>query len=69
MITDLYSDGKLDIIVPSFVNNLEVVEGPNGGKPEGWPLEVGQKLYSTPLLYDVDMDLHFYFYTIILLYV
>ena len=32
LITDLYSDGRKDIIVPAFVNRLEVVEGMGGAK-------------------------------------
>lgn len=30
-----YSDGKLDIVVPSFVHYLEVLEGADGDKMPG----------------------------------
>lgn len=30
LITDLYSDGRKDIVVPAFQHYLEVLEGPDG---------------------------------------
>ena len=32
LVTDLYSDGHKDVVVPAFVNYLEVLEGGNGAK-------------------------------------
>jgi hypothetical protein len=31
-----YSDGKLEVVVPSFVHYLEVLEGSDGDKLPGW---------------------------------
>jgi hypothetical protein len=56
LITDLYSDGKKDIVVPAFVHYLEVLEGPNGAKSLGWPAFHKSSVHSSPLLYDWDLD-------------
>lgn len=58
LITDLYSDGHKDIIVPSFVHYLEVVEGSNGAKARGdsWPAFHRSMVHTSPLLYDIDFD-------------
>ncbi|KAG2425141.1 hypothetical protein HXX76_013895 [Chlamydomonas incerta] len=57
LITDLHADGRRDIIVPSFVHYLEVLEGPNGGQaPGGWPAFHASSVHASPLLYDIDFD-------------
>ncbi|KAG2483409.1 hypothetical protein HYH03_017717 [Edaphochlamys debaryana] len=56
LITDLHADGRRDIIVPSFVHYLEVLEGPNGGQAVGWPAFHSSSVHASPLLYDVDFD-------------
>ncbi|XWS55564.1 hypothetical protein CRYUN_Cryun09bG0011000 [Craigia yunnanensis] len=49
-------DGKLDIVVPSFVHYLEVLEGSDGDKMPGWPAFHLSTVHSSPLLYDIDKD-------------
>ncbi|MEW5304838.1 MAG: hypothetical protein WDW36_007421 [Sanguina aurantia] len=56
LITDLYSDGQKDIIVPSFVHYLEVLEGANGAPAVGWPAFHKSTVHASPLLYDIDFD-------------
>lgn len=56
LITDLYADGRKDIIVPGFVHYTEVLEGPDGAKALGWPGFHKSTVHSNPLLYDMDSD-------------
>lgn len=56
LIADINSDGKLDIVVPSFLHYLEVLEGSDGDKMPGWPAFHQSSVHSSPLLYDIDKD-------------
>ncbi|KAL5210090.1 hypothetical protein ABZP36_005713 [Zizania latifolia] len=56
LIADINSDGKLEVVVPSFVHYLEVLEGSDGDKLPGWPAFHQSNVHSSPLLYDVDKD-------------
>lgn len=56
LITDLYSDGRKDIVVPSFVHYLEVLEAADGAKAVGWPSFHKSTVHTSPLLYDIDFD-------------
>ncbi|KAJ8899673.1 hypothetical protein K2173_019370 [Erythroxylum novogranatense] len=56
LIADINSDGKLDIVVPSFVHYLEVLEGSDGDKMPGWPAFHQSTVHASPLLYDIDKD-------------
>ncbi|KAJ4970335.1 hypothetical protein NE237_003434 [Protea cynaroides] len=56
LIADINSDGKLDIVVPSFVHYLEVLEGSDGDKMPGWPVFHQSTVHSTPILFDIDKD-------------
>lgn len=56
LIADINSDGKLEVIVPSFVHYLEVLEGSDGDKMPGWPAFHQSTVHSSPLLYDIDKD-------------
>lgn len=56
LIADINSDGKLEIVVPSFVHYLEVLEGSDGDKMPGWPAFHQSTVHSSPLLYDIDKD-------------
>ncbi|KAK7390625.1 hypothetical protein VNO78_25952 [Psophocarpus tetragonolobus] len=56
LIADINSDGKLEIVVPSFVHYLEVLEGADGDKMAGWPAFHQSTVHSSPLLYDIDKD-------------
>ncbi|KAL2337850.1 hypothetical protein Fmac_012296 [Flemingia macrophylla] len=56
LIADINSDGKLEIVVPSFVHYLEVLEGADGDKVPGWPAFHQSTVHASPLLYDIDKD-------------
>ncbi|XP_024536256.1 protein DEFECTIVE IN EXINE FORMATION 1 [Selaginella moellendorffii] len=56
LIADINGDGKLDIVVPSFVHYLDVLEGADGEKMQGWPAYHQSTVHSSPLLYDIDKD-------------
>ncbi|CAN6322030.1 unnamed protein product [Urochloa humidicola] len=56
LIADVNSDGKLEVVVPSFVHYLEVLEGTDGDKLPGWPAFHQSNAHSSPLLYDIDKD-------------
>ncbi|GLT37568.1 hypothetical protein SLA2020_118790 [Shorea laevis] len=56
LIADINSDGKLDVVIPSFVHYLEVLEGSDGDKMPGWPAFHQSTVHSSPLLYDIDKD-------------
>ncbi|KAK9134122.1 hypothetical protein Scep_013650 [Stephania cephalantha] len=56
LIADINSDGKLDVVVPSFVHYLEVLEGSDGDKMPGWPAFHQSNVHSSPLLFDIDKD-------------
>ncbi|XP_027072575.2 protein DEFECTIVE IN EXINE FORMATION 1-like [Coffea arabica] len=56
LIADINSDGKLDVVVPSFVHYLEVLEGSDGDKMPGWPAFHQSTVHSSPFLYDIDKD-------------
>ncbi|CAL1378871.1 unnamed protein product [Linum trigynum] len=56
LIADINSDGKLDVVVPSFLHYLEVLEGSDGDKMPGWPAFHQSTVHASPLLYDIDKD-------------
>jgi len=56
LITDLYSDGAKEIVVPSFVHYLEVLEASDGAAAPGWPAFHKSSTHTSPLLVDVDFD-------------
>ncbi|KAL6638178.1 hypothetical protein ACP70R_025750 [Stipagrostis hirtigluma subsp. patula] len=56
LIADINSDGRLEVVVPSFVHYLEVLEGSDGDKLPGWPAFHQSNVHSSPLLYDIDKD-------------
>ncbi|KAG1337768.1 protein DEFECTIVE IN EXINE FORMATION 1 [Cocos nucifera] len=56
LVADINSDGKLEVVVPSFVHYLEVLEGSDGDKLPGWPAFHQSTVHSSPLLYDIDKD-------------
>lgn len=56
LIADINSDGKLEVVVPSFVHYLEVLEGSDGDKLPGWPAFHQSTIHSSPVLYDIDKD-------------
>ncbi|KAH7423955.1 hypothetical protein KP509_12G082900 [Ceratopteris richardii] len=56
LVADINGDGKLEIVVPSFVHNIDVLDGSDGEKLPGWPVSHQSNLHSSPLLYDIDKD-------------
>ncbi|XP_044473503.1 protein DEFECTIVE IN EXINE FORMATION 1-like [Mangifera indica] len=56
LIADINSDGKLEVVVPSFVHYLEVLEGTDGDKMPGWPSFHQSTVHASPLLFDIDKD-------------
>eukprot|EP00250_Pteridium_aquilinum_P004014 c14266_g1_i1 orf=272-2908(+) len=56
LVADINSDGKVEVVVPSFVHNIEVLDGSDGDKISGWPVSHQSNLHSSPLLYDIDKD-------------
>ncbi|KAJ4761384.1 hypothetical protein LUZ62_071759 [Rhynchospora pubera] len=56
LVADINSDGRLEVVVPSFVHFLEVLEGSDGDKLPGWPAFHHSTVHSSPLLYDIDKD-------------
>eukprot|EP00891_Asterochloris_glomerata_P005963 jgi/Astpho2/5963/e_gw1.00080.8.1_t len=56
LITDLYSDGHKDIIVPSFVHYLDVLEGSSGAKAADWEAFHRSMVHASPFLFDLDSD-------------
>ena len=72
IITDLFSDGHKEVVVPSFVHYLEVLEGEDGAKAGGdWPAFHKSTVHASPLVHDTgdgteillpmyDGEVHFY---------
>lgn len=56
IITDLFSDGIKDILVPSFVHYLDALEGPTGANAPGFPADHHERVHASPLMYDIDND-------------
>ncbi|KAK9817910.1 hypothetical protein WJX72_004192 [[Myrmecia] bisecta] len=56
LITDLYSDGQKEVVVPSFVHYLEVLEGANGAKAADWSAFHKSTVHTSPLKFDFDFD-------------
>jgi hypothetical protein len=60
----LFSDGKKEIIIPTFVKYIEVLDAQNGAgifhfykiESLGWPYSYKELSYSSSLLYDIDKD-------------
>ena len=58
LITDLFSDGSKEVIVPAFVHELEALDGASGARwADGrWPAFHGSSAHASPILADVDGD-------------
>ncbi|CAM6018279.1 unnamed protein product [Sphagnum balticum] len=56
LIADINSDGKMEVVVPSFVHYLEVLDGADGEKLPGWPAYHQSTVHASALLYDIDRD-------------
>ena len=56
LITDLFSDGRKDIIVPGFHRSMHVLEGRTGGEDSAFEATHRSTVHTSPLLYDIDFD-------------
>lgn len=56
LITDLYSDGRKDIIVPGLHGSLVVLDGRSGGQDVSFEGNLLSNMHVSPLLHDVDLD-------------
>ena len=57
VITDLFSDGKFEVVASTFVRYLDVLEGEDGDHLPGWPFPLEHAhFHSSPLLWDADAD-------------
>ncbi|BBM96733.1 hypothetical protein MPTK1_1g00230 [Marchantia polymorpha subsp. ruderalis] len=56
LISDINGDGKLEIVVPTFVHYLEVLDGADGEKLSGWPAFHQSTVHASALAYDIDKD-------------
>eukprot|EP00755_Sulcionema_specki_P025246 Sspe_Gene.82884::Locus_54343_Transcript_1_2_Confidence_0.667_Length_897::g.82884::m.82884 len=57
LIADLYSDDTKEIITPTFIQYMEVLDGATGDSAQGWPY-THQDLtaHTSPLLVDMNRD-------------
>ena len=57
MISDVFSDGKKEVVVPTYTHFLEVLDGATGTDVKGWPY-AHRKMNSqaSPFRYDVEKD-------------
>ncbi|CAI7761043.1 unnamed protein product, partial [Closterium sp. NIES-54] len=56
LVADINRDGKMEVVVPSFVHYLEVLDGYDGDRLHGWPAFYRSSTHTSPLLYDIDKD-------------
>lgn len=56
LVTDLFSDGRKDIIIPGFHRSLHILDGRTGGEDTTFESMHRSTLHTTPLLYDIDFD-------------
>ena len=56
VITDLYNDGRKDIIIPGFRRRLHILEGRTGAEDTIFEAQHRSTLHASPLLYDIDFD-------------
>ncbi|CAM6082341.1 unnamed protein product [Calypogeia fissa] len=56
LISDINGDGKLEVVIPTFVHYLEVLEGSDGEKLTGWPVQHQSTVHASALMYDIDND-------------
>jgi hypothetical protein len=46
----------MEVVVPSFVHYLEVLDGADGEKLPGWPAYHQSTVHASALMYDIDKD-------------
>ena len=55
-IGDVDGDGKLEVVFGSFDHNVYMVDAATGTAKTGWPVDVGDTVFSSAALYDIDGD-------------
>ena len=57
LVTDLYGDGRKEIVVPTFVRYVEALDAAEGQHAEGaWPASFGGTSHAGAVLWDADAD-------------
>lgn len=56
VITDLFNDGRKDVVVPGFRRSIHVVDGHTGGMDTTFEASHRSTLHTTPLMFDIDFD-------------
>ncbi|GBF89817.1 hypothetical protein Rsub_02521 [Raphidocelis subcapitata] len=56
LVTDLFSDGRRDVVVPGFVHHMDALQGTDGAQSLGWPAFHASTVHASPLLFDWDLD-------------
>eukprot|EP01089_Gocevia_fonbrunei_P020929 TRINITY_DN7923_c0_g1_i1.p1 TRINITY_DN7923_c0_g1~~TRINITY_DN7923_c0_g1_i1.p1 ORF type:complete len:316 (-),score=84.85 TRINITY_DN7923_c0_g1_i1:488-1435(-) len=57
IIADVGNDGKKEIVVATISHYIEVLQGEDGSKVEGWPFTFANSQFqANPILYDFDKD-------------
>jgi len=55
-IGDVDGDGKLEVVFGSFDHHVYLVDAATGAAKTGWPVDVGDTVYSSAAIYDIDGD-------------
>jgi len=56
LVADLFGDGGRQVVVSTFVQALESLEGADGSKTPGFPSAHGSTAHASPFLFDADGD-------------
>lgn len=56
LVTDLFSDGHKDILVPGLKHSIRLLSGRSGAIDDDFEGSHRSSMYASPLLYDVDYD-------------
>lgn len=56
-IFDVASDGVKDVVIPTFIRHIEVIEGAHGQHVAGFPFTFpNSAFYASPIIFDVNLD-------------
>ena len=56
-IFDVASDGVKDVVIPTFIRHIEVLDGAHGQHTAGFPFTFpNSAFYASPLVFDVNVD-------------
>eukprot|EP00286_Rhodomonas_abbreviata_P023316 CAMPEP_0181304224 /NCGR_PEP_ID=MMETSP1101-20121128/9026_1 /TAXON_ID=46948 /ORGANISM="Rhodomonas abbreviata, Strain Caron Lab Isolate" /LENGTH=1213 /DNA_ID=CAMNT_0023409947 /DNA_START=10 /DNA_END=3651 /DNA_ORIENTATION=- len=57
VIFDVASDGVKDVVIPTFIRHVEVLDGPHGHRAAGFPFTFpNSAFYASPMIYDINFD-------------